>query len=182
MFDHWSKVTSTPSKELRTRFQFDQDLEKFECGTITPSDYHLGLCKNLEVSFSYEDFVFGWNSIYQEVNSEVELCLQQLKGKLSVVAFTNTNEIHCLIWPKRYAEVLRNFDHVFASSKLGIRKPDGEAFMYVLKQFGKKPEETIFFDDFLPNIEAAKKLGIQTVYVNSPSTVRNELTKQGLIE
>jgi HAD superfamily hydrolase (TIGR01509 family) len=52
------------------------------------------------------------------------------------------------------------FDHSFVSYKLGIRKPDPEAYKMVLRNLNVNPEEAAFVDDRQENVEGARKAGI----------------------
>lgn len=62
---------------------------------------------------------------------------------------------------------LKNKFHYFINSyTVGARKPDPKIFLEALRQTKSKPEETLFIDDSLENIEAAKKLGMQTIWWN----------------
>jgi putative hydrolase of the HAD superfamily len=181
MFNTWSQASGTPIARLRDSFRFDQNFEAFERGNLSPEEFHRRLCRTLGSEFSYSDFVTGWNAIYQDVFEGIELTLQQLKYKIQVVAFTNTNETHCLVWPERYREVLSHFQSIFISSEIGIRKPEAEGFGLVLDRCGVSPGEVIFFDDFVPNIEAAASLGIRAILVDSSDVVKKSLIELGLI-
>ena len=63
------------------------------------------------------------------------------------------------------------FIKAYYSQELGLRKPFLESFQYILKEQGLDPAETLFIDDTLKNIEAAKKIGLQTFHLVSPMTV-----------
>jgi putative hydrolase of the HAD superfamily len=52
----------------------------------------------------------------------------------------------------------------FTSGELGIRKPNTEVFIKLLKILKAKPEECILVDNILENLEPAKSLGIKTIY------------------
>jgi len=59
---------------------------------------------------------------------------------------------------------LRNiFNYLVNSYNVGFRKPDREIFLEALKVTNSKPEETLFVDDSLENVEAAKKMGINAI-------------------
>ena len=54
------------------------------------------------------------------------------------------------------------FNGIFSSSTLGFRKPDPRFFETVLNQLQiKNPQEILFWDDKLENIQAARSSGIQ---------------------
>ncbi len=55
------------------------------------------------------------------------------------------------------------FDYTANSYEVGVRKPDPKIFKYALNLTKSMPEETLFIDDSLKNINAAKNLGMQTI-------------------
>jgi len=59
---------------------------------------------------------------------------------------------------------LREYFSTFVmSSILGVIKPHELMYNTALKELGLRPEEALFIDDNLSNLEGAKKLGIQTI-------------------
>lgn len=49
------------------------------------------------------------------------------------------------------------------SSLIGVIKPNELMFNTALSELNIKPEESLFIDDSIKNIEGASKLGIQTI-------------------
>ena len=49
---------------------------------------------------------------------------------------------------------------------MGMRKPDIEIFEFTLSDSNLLPEETLFVDDLLVNIESAKEVGLQTMWID----------------
>ncbi|MBF1106268.1 MAG: HAD-IA family hydrolase, partial [Solobacterium sp.] len=56
-------------------------------------------------------------------------------------------------------------DQYTYSYELGVLKPDVHMFQDALEKSGLKPEECIFIDDQVKNLEAAKSLGIHPVQI-----------------
>ena len=52
------------------------------------------------------------------------------------------------------------FDKLYLSHKIGLRKPNIEAFDCILKEQKLHPNEVLFIDDSIQHIESAEKLGI----------------------
>jgi HAD superfamily hydrolase (TIGR01509 family) len=52
-----------------------------------------------------------------------------------------------------------------------MRKPDLEIYEQVLGKLKVKPEEILFIDDQLENIEPAQKLGMHTVLAKEPGQI-----------
>lgn len=55
------------------------------------------------------------------------------------------------------------FNRLFFSGILGMVKPERRIFDLVLRELGARPEQVLFVDDNLANIEAARHLGLQTL-------------------
>lgn len=60
-------------------------------------------------------------------------------------------------------------------------KPEPKLFEILIRRYGLDPEETVFTDDSLPNIETAERLGFQTIHFETPEKLKNELQKRGII-
>lgn len=56
---------------------------------------------------------------------------------------------------------LEPFEQRFFSCELRRIKPEPEAYEEVVRALGAQPSEIVFFDDRPPNVEAARRLGIQ---------------------
>ena len=54
---------------------------------------------------------------------------------------------------------------------MGMRKPNPEPFLHILKEQNLVAAETLFIDDTIKNIETAKALGLQTVHLQWPQTL-----------
>jgi epoxide hydrolase-like predicted phosphatase len=67
------------------------------------------------------------------------------------------------------------FDRLVISAELGLIKPEPPIYRFTLDQLDVRPDEAIFVDDFIENIEAARKLGWQTVHFQSPTQALTEL-------
>ena len=64
-------------------------------------------------------------------------------------------------------EFIDTFDDAIFSAEVGMRKPEKEIFDLMLGKLGAQPQEAIFVDDFLDNIEGAEKAGLHTVHFNN---------------
>ena len=64
------------------------------------------------------------------------------------------------------------FDVIFNTAELGIAKPDPDVFRHVLDQLEVRPDQALFIDDLLPNVEGARSVGIDAhQHVERASTV-----------
>lgn len=67
------------------------------------------------------------------------------------------------------------FTKMYWSFDIGLLKPDPEAFKYALKDIGLNPNEVLFIDDSLENIESARNLGMQVHLFQGTTEVKREL-------
>lgn len=55
------------------------------------------------------------------------------------------------------------FDEIIISSEIGHAKPSNEAFQIAIQKLGVRPNEILFIDDNMHNVEAANRNGMQAV-------------------
>ena len=67
---------------------------------------------------------------------------------------------------------LKNFDGKIISGKDSLVKPDPAIYELAIARFDLIPEETLFIDDRLDNIEAAQNLKFQTIHLTDPSLIQ----------
>jgi 2-haloacid dehalogenase len=67
------------------------------------------------------------------------------------------------------------FDGTVVSGREGIAKPDPAIFTRLLDRFGLTPGTTLMIDDAKENLDAAGRLGIQTVLFRSSRQLRERL-------
>jgi putative hydrolase of the HAD superfamily len=67
------------------------------------------------------------------------------------------------------------FDDMVISAEIGIAKPDPRIYHAALQNLKVKPEESVFIDDMLRNVEAARKIGMHAVQFIQPDQAVAEL-------
>ena len=73
--------------------------------------------------------------------------------------------------------ILDAFDVVVGSGDEGVMKPDPRIFQIALDQLSVAPEESVFVDDFIENVESARNMGMQAVHFESREQTLRELQK-----
>ena len=81
---------------------------------------------------------------------------------------------------KREFDWLSRFDVLAWSFQLHMVKPNPAIYRHVLGELGTRPEETLFLDDRLINIQAAQALGFQAIQFSSAAKLRDDLIAKGL--
>ena len=68
---------------------------------------------------------------------------------------------------------LKDFDGKIISGRDFLIKPDPAIYELAISRFNLIPEETLFIDDRLDNIEAAQNLNFQTIHLINPSLIQD---------
>lgn len=69
------------------------------------------------------------------------------------------------------------FDAMIISAEIAQGKPDPEIFRYALRQFGIQPEEAVFVDDVLANVDAGRGLGMHAIQFRSAEQALAEVKR-----
>ena len=69
------------------------------------------------------------------------------------------------------------FDGLLISGEDKLIKPDEAIYQLAKNRFHLNPEKTVFIDDKLENVEAAKRLNFKTIHLINPKTIETEITK-----
>ena len=72
---------------------------------------------------------------------------------------------------------LNRFDGLLISGEHYLKKPDIEIFELAISRFKLIPEKTVFIDDNLANILAAKTLNFKTIHLTDPNLINEEIKK-----
>ena len=80
-----------------------------------------------------------------------------------------------------YINDLININKVFAggiySYQEGVVKPNHDIYNLLINRFNLNKDETVFFDDKVKNVLAAKEVGIKSYVFNSIEDIENVLDK-----
>jgi 2-haloacid dehalogenase len=72
---------------------------------------------------------------------------------------------------------LNKFDGLLISGEDKLIKPDSAIYKLAIKRFNLVPSETVFIDDKLENINAAKELDLNIIHLIDPKTIVTEINK-----
>jgi 2-haloacid dehalogenase len=72
-------------------------------------------------------------------------------------------------------------DDMVISGEVGHIKPEPEIFQILLDKIGRLPNECLFIDDSLPNIQQAQKLGFVTILFQSPQQLETSLRDLNIV-
>lgn len=106
--------------------------------------------------------------------------LQELKSKgygvYYLSNFSQKAEVEC----SECLNFLPYMDGGILSYREKLIKPDPEIYTLLLERYGLVAEESVFLDDTLINVEAARKLGIHGIWFQTKEQTEEELRKLGV--
>jgi len=109
---------------------------------------------------------------------ETKDIIEQLKSNSRVVCGTNTIDSHYYYLLNQGSYEI--FDEVYASTLMGISKPNPDFYRYILKKEGVKPENTVFIDDTEENILSAQKIGIKSILFTGPDSLKQQIKTKAI--
>jgi len=70
---------------------------------------------------------------------------------------------------------LNKFDGLLISGEDKLVKPDKAIYKLAISRFDLIPDKTVFIDDKIENIEAAKELNFKTIHIIDPKNIKEQI-------
>lgn len=158
--------------------------DDFETGKISEDAFFEELSLFTEHKISKLHLKEAWNSLVGEIPLQRIQFLEALKHQdYKLFMLSNTNTTHIQLLNERIQErfdvpsIKPYFDHVFYSFEIGHRKPNLDAFQYVLNNANIKAEETVFLEDSIMHLQGAQKVGLHTLAIETNKGFQQALTE-----
>jgi HAD superfamily hydrolase (TIGR01509 family) len=171
-------ATGLTAEEMEKRVKPMQN--RYYRGEVTAQDFWRCVFEEFDLDgFTIEelnDAYFASSKIYPDVLA----IPPKLKNRYTVALLSNLTEAmmnHIL----DTHELRPRFHRLFFSNQIGRLKPEPESFEHVLKELHADPATTLFIDDSKGNLEAAKKLGMQTLLCETPEQLIADLKTEGIL-
>ncbi|MFQ3675516.1 MAG: HAD family phosphatase [Endomicrobiia bacterium] len=166
-------------------FTMNDLLYRLEIGTILPQDFREAIKIQTSVELTDSQIDDSWNKIIADYPPQNIELLKKVKNNYRSFLLSNTNAIHYNYFTAKLqnefslSSLHELFETAYFSHELHMRKPDTEIFLHVLKENNLLPEETLFLDDNISNIEAANRLGINTILISNERKITDLFDREG---
>ena len=173
-----TNVVESICKELnlnkREFFDFakPENFVKIQAGKMSMKEFWQEFSESSELDVKEDYFETMFNP---QRNEDMYQLVNQLKENHRVVAGTNTIDSHYKI--HRNNGDYDIFEVVYPSNLMGVAKPNVDFFRIILEKESQQPEETVFIDDNIENIESAAKLGITAIHFTSYEDLKEKIKK-----
>ncbi|MBI2617014.1 HAD-IA family hydrolase [Candidatus Gottesmanbacteria bacterium] len=181
---HWKdilhsivKKTGKPYEEVHAAFSI-YDIRSCR-GEMHPDVWGPLLGKDLGLKSSETlDIVKLSKETFRPIK-ETHSFLREVSKTHSVGLLTNIHlGTYDMFWNEGYIPH-HHYHAVVKSCEIGLVKPQPEIYLHAQKRAKKKPEEILFIDDLLQNVEGAKRVGWNSIVFDTqnPSKSIEEIRK-----
>ncbi|MDH3708245.1 MAG: HAD family phosphatase [Cyclobacteriaceae bacterium] len=174
-FQCFSELSGLSPHEVKDRTQGLMFFVEYEKGLISSQVFREQVRELLGLSVEDHQIDRAWNSMLGGIPAERLQLLKDLQPHFRTFALSNTNEIHVQEFNNIIARstgsvqsFMDHFEKVYYSCHMKMRKPEAQIYQKVLHEQNLRPQETLFIDDNLSNIESASSLGVRTVHLTNP--------------
>ena len=161
---------------------WEKNRGSFDRGDLTAGAYWHMLAEDAGTKLSSDELQRICDldmTMWSNVNSAMIDWTRQLGAaglKLGLLSNMHPDMVaHCR---KRF-DWIGNFDFVTFSGEVRLIKPDPAIYQHTLRGLGVAPSEVLFLDDRDVNVQAARKLGIHAIRVQSMPQLRADLQTAG---
>ena len=106
--------------------------------------------------------------------SSVDILIKLKQNNYECFVLSNWSSETFIDIPKEF-KFMNNFDGLLISGEDKLVKPDPKIYLLAIDRFNLDPQNTVFIDDKLVNINAAKKLGFKTIHLTNPNIIESEI-------
>jgi putative hydrolase of the HAD superfamily len=154
----------------------DSFFRKYETGHLTDEEFIAAARAHAHAGTARDQLQVAWNSMLLDFPEERVRFLDSLKHKYRIFLFSNTNSLHVQSFRKSFRDVHGReldslFEKVWYSHIIKRRKPDLEAYRFVLEDGQLTAAETLFVDDTLVNVEGALAAGLQARHLQKGMSI-----------
>ncbi|HQR91738.1 MAG: hypothetical protein B7Y15_02800 [Bacteroidetes bacterium 24-39-8] len=163
--------------EMFTQHHANDLFIQLETGALTELEFYEAFRSASGVQLTNEQIKTAWNALLIDFRLPTLAWLEDIREKYQIFLFSNTNQIHHDAFHATFQEQTGrdDFDSYFVkayySQHMGMRKPDLAPFHQILDEQGLLAAETLFIDDTIKNVIAAREAGILAHHLVWPQTL-----------
>jgi HAD superfamily hydrolase (TIGR01509 family) len=176
----WMGENAT-SDEMWRMWLHSTPVREFERGRIGAAEFAAAVTAEFRLPVQPHEFLDSFKGWVTGLYPGTLEMLAQIPSSYQRALLSNSNALH---WARVVDDLGLGaaFDHHFVSHLTGRIKPDVEAFQEVVDSLSCRPEQVLFLDDNILNVEAAKRFGMQAIRVQGLGETRTALIERGIID
>lgn len=133
---------------------------QLDYGNMTDDEAFLSIAKRVPDAYhkALRDCLDNWHICMQPGDGTLEFFREVKEAGYKLYVLSNASDRFYKYFPKYYP--LDCFEGVVVSCDIHMVKPDERIYEYIIDRYGIVPEESLFIDDRIDNINAAIDAGI----------------------
>lgn len=158
----------------------DDFFRDYEKGNLSDTDFLKGLSQRMNHD-SLVDIEQAWCAMLGDFPKQKFDLLKRLSSDYRLFILSNTNSLHRKHFERTidrdygWKEFSSLFEYIGYSHVLRKRKPEPEAFLTLLENHKPEIPNTLFIDDTLEHVEAARRVGLTAIHFNESKNLEDEL-------
>jgi putative hydrolase of the HAD superfamily len=114
------------------------------------------------------------------MDPRIEALIRSLHGRYRLGILSNWDDrLESIL--EEQLEISHYFDVILNSYRIGVAKPDEQAFRIALERLGADPQDVFFIDDQERNTRVAAALGIKTHTFDDPPALVADLQERSIL-
>ena len=179
-YQYISDSTDINIDVVKNRFPWDAH-DEYERGNLTNKEWFFAFRDSLPQPCCLKeiDFWKGWSLLLGKEKETVKL-LSALSQSYSTWLLSNTNPKHIqdeiekkYLFPNLVDGAIYSFDTRY-------RKPEKNIYNFLLKKSKSQPDQCVFIDDLIENVETARLVGMHAIHFINYNLLLEELKDLGV--
>jgi len=151
-----------------------RDDYRIQLGQISWEEHFANIAKALEIPRDSVEEVIAAFFADDRLDRELVEYIRSLKQDHTMAVISNyTNILRGKI--NELWKIGDAFDELIVSAEVGIMKPDPGIYLIALERMNALPEESVFIDDFIENVEGAQAVGMHAIHFQTPEQTKQDL-------
>lgn len=172
---YFSQVLGIPADVLKAYF-YSEENHQMDRGEISSNDFYRMLLheQNMDSTFltnisrAFEDAF--------ELNKPMIDYIKNLPKSIKIGLLSNySDRLRPML--EHELHIAHLFHDIVISSEVGLLKPDEQIYRTALSRFDILPQEAIFVDDRIENVEGAIRVGMHAVHFQSNEQAISEINQ-----
>ena len=172
-FKAFSGLTGLPLAEtMSLADSHEKTIDMFNRGLMGAEEFYETVTAGLN-SVDFGSFKSAYTEIF-DLNSFMLDFARQVKQSSRISIISNTDTLHYEYIGKQF-DFLKLFESPITSFEAHAMKPEKKIYLTALETMHENPENTLFIDDKIENIEAAQSLGMHGIHYTENTSFMHQL-------
>jgi len=154
---------------------------EMEAGRITEDEFYADCLKYCKPGTTKEIIYECFSSLLVGISDDALRLISELSQKYDIYLLSNNNPLS-MKWldaelAKRGMVQSDLYKKAFLSFQLKMLKPSPEIYLKAIEEIGVQPNEILFIDDSMKNIDGARAVGINAMFYDINTNLYDEVTR-----